>query len=120
MVIPFLVAVLVLVVVGTLLWKVMAAQAAQAGHDGAPGGSAEDAPTGPTRAASPRRPQRRPVAPDDDPEFLRQLERRRKEQESEEQLNRWEEELGRAQGEGRGDDDAGSGTDGTDGTDRRP
>ena len=75
MVIPFLVAVLVLVVVGTLLWKVMAAQAAQAGHDGVPGGSAEDAPTGPTRAASPRRPQRprRPVAPDDDPEFLRSL-----------------------------------------------
>jgi hypothetical protein len=72
-VIPFLVAVLVLVVVGTLLWKVMAAQAAQAGHDGAPGGSAEDAPTGPTRAASPRRPQSRPVAPDDDPEFLRSL-----------------------------------------------
>ena len=73
MVIPFLVAVLVLVVVGTLLWKVMAAQAAQAGHDGAPGGPSEDAPTGPTRAASPRRPQRRPVAPDDDPEFLRSL-----------------------------------------------
>jgi hypothetical protein len=72
-VIPFLVAVLVLVVVGTLLWKVMAAQAAQAGHDGVPGGGAEDAPTGPTRAASPRRPQRRPVAPDDDPEFLRSL-----------------------------------------------
>jgi hypothetical protein len=72
-VIPFLVAVLVLVVVGKLLWKVMAAQAAQAGHDGAPGGSAEDAPTGPTRAASPRRPQRRQVAPDDDPEFLRSL-----------------------------------------------
>jgi hypothetical protein len=74
-VIPFLVAVLVLVVVGTLLWKVMAAQAAQAGHDGAPGGMVEDAPTGPTRAASPRRPQRprRPVAPDDDPEFLRSL-----------------------------------------------
>jgi hypothetical protein len=72
-VIPFLVAVLVLVVVGTLLWKVMAAQAAQAGHDGAPGGMVEDAPTGPTRAATPRRTQRRPVAPDDDPEFLRSL-----------------------------------------------
>jgi hypothetical protein len=71
-VIPFLVAVLVLVVVGTLLWKVMAAQAAQAGHDGGPGGMVEDAPTGPTRQASPRRPQR-PVAPDDDPEFLRSL-----------------------------------------------
>ncbi|MEJ2888386.1 hypothetical protein [Actinomycetospora aeridis] len=70
--IPFLVAVLVLVVVGTLLWKVMAAQAAQAGHDGGPGGMVEDAPTGPTRQASPRRP-RRPVAPDDDPEFLRSL-----------------------------------------------
>ena len=73
--IPFLVAVLVLVVVGTLLWKVMAAQAAQAGHDGVPGGMVEDAPTGPTRAATPRRPQRprRSVAPDDDPEFLRSL-----------------------------------------------
>ena len=70
--IPFLVAVLVLVVVGTLLWKVMAAQAAQAGSDGGPGGMVEDAPTGPTRQA-PRRPQRRPVAPDDDPEFLRSL-----------------------------------------------
>ena len=72
--IPFLVAVLVLVVVGTLLWKVMAAQAAQAGHDGGPGGMVEDAPTGPTRQATPRRPQRpRQVAPDDDPEFLRSL-----------------------------------------------
>ncbi|WP_433030295.1 hypothetical protein [Actinomycetospora sp. CA-053990] len=68
-------AVLVLVVVGTLLWKVMAAQAAQAGHDGGPGGMVEDAPTGPTRQASPRRPQR-PVAPDDDPEFLRSLDER--------------------------------------------
>lgn len=69
--IPFLVAVLVLVIVGTLLWKVMAAQAAQAGHDGAPGGMVEDAPTGPT----PRHPERPrgPVAPDDDPEFLRSL-----------------------------------------------
>lgn len=76
--IPFLVAVLVLVIVGTLLWKVMAAQAAQAGDDGAPGGMVEDAPTGPTRAATPRRPQRphRPVAPDDDPEFLRSLDER--------------------------------------------
>ncbi|MDD7918066.1 hypothetical protein [Actinomycetospora callitridis] len=73
--IPFLVAVLVLVVVGTLLWKVMAAQAAQAGHDGGPGSMVEDAPTGPTRQASPRRPQR-PVAPDDDPEFLRSLDER--------------------------------------------
>ena len=73
--IPFLVAVLVLVVVGTLLWKVMAAQAAQAGHDGGPGGMVEDAPTGPTRQASPRRPQRQ-VAPDDDPEFLRSLDER--------------------------------------------
>ena len=74
--IPFLVAVLVLVVVGTLLWKVMAAQAAQAGHDGASGSVGEDPPTGPTRAATPRRPPRRSVAPDDDPEFLRSLDER--------------------------------------------
>ena len=74
--IPFLVAVLVLVVVGTLLWKVMAAQAAQAGHDGGPGGGmTEDSPTGPTRTAPPRKPAR-PVAPDDDPEFLRSLDER--------------------------------------------
>jgi hypothetical protein len=71
-VIPFLVAVLVLVIVGTLLWKVMAAQAAQAGHDGGPGGAGEDSPTGPTHTAPPRRAPH-PVAPDDDPEFLRSL-----------------------------------------------
>lgn len=70
--IPFLVAVLVLVIVGTLLWKVMAAQAAEATRDGH--GSGTDAPTGPTRTAHSARPRRtRPVAPDDDPEFLRSL-----------------------------------------------
>ena len=75
--IPFLVAVLVLVIVGTLLWKVMAAQAAQAGHDGGPGGPGEDSPTGPTRTTPPRAPRApRPVAPDDDPEFLRSLDER--------------------------------------------
>jgi hypothetical protein len=70
-VIPFLVAVLVLAIVGTLLWKVMSAQAAQATKDG---GSTMDAPTGPTRAARPR--PVRTVAPDDDPEFLRSLDER--------------------------------------------
>lgn len=70
--IPFLVALLVLFVVGTLLWKVMAAQAAEATRDGQ--GPGVDAPTGPTRTARPSRPRRtRPVAPDDDPEFLRSL-----------------------------------------------
>ncbi len=74
--IQILVALLVLVVVGTLLWKVMSAQAAQAGHD-VGRGLGEDPPTGPTRAARPRRPQRlRMVAPDDDPEFLRSLDER--------------------------------------------
>lgn len=73
--IQILVAVLVLVVVGTLLWKVMSAQAAQAGHDMGGGGASEDPPTGPTRTS--RRPQRpRMVAPDDDPEFLRSLDER--------------------------------------------
>ncbi len=73
--IQILIAVLVLVVVGTLLWKVMSAQAAQAGGEAARGGAAEDPPTGPT--ARPRRPQRpRTVAPDDDPEFLRSLDER--------------------------------------------
>lgn len=71
--IPFLVAVLVLAIVGTLLWKVMSAQAAQAHHDGG-GGSGMDAPTGPTRAARPK--PARPIAPDDDPEFLRNLDER--------------------------------------------
>ena len=69
--IPFLVAVLVLFVVGTLLWKVMAAQAAEASRES---GSGADAPTGPTRTARPARPRRpRTIAPDDDPEFLRSL-----------------------------------------------
>lgn len=69
--IPLLVAVLVLAIVGTLLWKVMSAQAAQATRDG---GAGMDAPTGPTRAARTR--PTRPVAPDDDPEFLRNLDER--------------------------------------------
>ena len=66
--IPFVVAVLVLVAVGVLLWKAMSAQAAQTPGDGS---SHDDAPTGPTRAARARR--TRPIAPDDDPEFLRSL-----------------------------------------------
>lgn len=71
--IQILVALLVLVMVGTLLWKVMSAQAAQAGHDVGRGAS-DDPPTGPTRTTRPRRP--RTVAPDDDPEFLRSLDER--------------------------------------------
>ncbi|MDL5155332.1 hypothetical protein [Actinomycetospora termitidis] len=65
----FVVAVMVLVAVGVLLWKAVSAQALATG----PGATDEDAPTGPTRPAGgpPRR--TRPVAPDDDPEFLRSL-----------------------------------------------
>ena len=64
------VAMIVLVAVGVLLWKAMAAQALAASSS-----ASDDAPTGPTRAATgPGRPRRqRPVAPDDDPEFLRRL-----------------------------------------------
>jgi hypothetical protein len=66
----FVVAVMVLVAVGVLLWKAVSAQALATGS-----GSGEDeAPTGPTRAPGGARPRRtRPIAPDDDPEFLRSL-----------------------------------------------
>lgn len=69
--IPLLVAVAVLALVGVLLWKAVAAQALATGS----GQNEDDAPTGPTRTAGPsgRRTRPRPVAPDDDPEFLRGL-----------------------------------------------
>jgi hypothetical protein len=69
-VVLFVIAVMVLVAVGVLLWKAVSAQALATGS-----GSAEDeAPTGPTRTAGGGRARRtRPVAPDDDPEFLRSL-----------------------------------------------
>ena len=67
-----LVAMIVLVAVGVLLWKAMAAQAV------ATSSTSDDTPTGPTRATGgPGRARRpRPVAPDDDPEFLRSLDDR--------------------------------------------
>jgi hypothetical protein len=66
----FVVAVMVLVAVGVLLWKAVSAQALATGSQ-----SGEDeVPTGPTRTPGTARPQRtRPIAPDDDPEFLRSL-----------------------------------------------
>jgi hypothetical protein len=69
-VVLFVVAVMVLVAVGVLLWKAVTAQALATGS-----GSAEDeAPTGPTRAPGGGRGRStRPIAPDDDPEFLRSL-----------------------------------------------
>ncbi len=63
----FVVAVMVLVAVGVLLWKAVTAQTLATGS----GTTDDEAPTGPTRAPGPRR--TRPVAPDDDPEFLRSL-----------------------------------------------
>jgi hypothetical protein len=69
-VVLFVVAVMVLMAVGVLLWKAVTAQALATGS-----GTAEDeAPTGPTRApGAGRRRSPRTVAPDDDPEFLRSL-----------------------------------------------
>ena len=65
----FLVAMLVLVAIGVLLWKAVSAQALATGAAGE-----DDPPTGPTRPpGSGRSPRTRPVAPDDDPEFLRGL-----------------------------------------------
>ena len=64
----FVVAVMVLVAVGVLLWKAVSAQALATG----PGGADEETPTGPTRAPGTAR-RGRTVAPDDDPEFLRSL-----------------------------------------------
>ena len=64
-----------------------------------------------------------PVAPDDDPEFLRELERQRRRQAQEERLRRWEEEAGRSGqdgSDGAGRDGAGrdgAGRDGADGED---
>lgn len=46
------------------------------------------------------KPRTRPVAPDDDPEFLRELERRRRRQAQDERLQRWE--------DGRPDPDGGA------------
>jgi hypothetical protein len=69
-VVLFVVAVMVLVAVGVLLWKAVTAQALATG----PGTAEDEAPTGPTRAAGAGRGHRtRPIAPDDDPEFLRSL-----------------------------------------------
>ena len=44
---------------------------------------------GPARGAG-------PLAPDDDPEFLREIERRRRSQAQDERIRRWEEEMGRS------------------------
>ena len=55
------------------------------------------------RGPSPAPPSR-PVAPDDDPEFLRELERRRRREAQDERLRRWEEE-GRDLDGGAGDGD---------------
>ncbi|WP_018330799.1 hypothetical protein [Actinomycetospora chiangmaiensis] len=66
----FVVAVMVLVAVGVLLWKAVSAQALATG----PGAADEETPTGPTRSPGVSRARRsRPVAPDDDPDFLRSL-----------------------------------------------
>jgi hypothetical protein len=66
----FVVAVMVLVAVGVLLWKAVSAQALATGS----GTTEDEAPTGPTRAPGASRTRRtRPIAPDDDPEFLRSL-----------------------------------------------
>lgn len=66
----FVVAVMVLVAVGVLLWKAVSAQALATG----PGTTDDEAPTGPTRSSGASRTRRsRPVAPDDDPDFLRSL-----------------------------------------------
>ena len=66
----FLVAMLVLVAVGVLLWKAVSAQALATGA-----ATEDDAPTGPARPSG--RPGRsRAVAPDDDPDFLRSLDDR--------------------------------------------
>lgn len=67
----FIVALMVLVAVGVLLWKAVAAQALATGT----GTTEDDAPTGPTRPpfGGGRARRSRPVAPDDDPEFLRSL-----------------------------------------------
>ena len=68
----FLVAMIVLVAVGVLLWKAVSAQALATGVT-----PEDDAPTGPTRSSGSGRAGRsRPVAPDDDPEFLRSLDDR--------------------------------------------
>ncbi|MFC5065397.1 hypothetical protein [Actinomycetospora atypica] len=64
----FVVAVMVLVAVGVLLWKAVSAQALATG----PGSADEETPTGPTRAPGSAR-RGRTIAPDDDPEFLRSL-----------------------------------------------
>lgn len=64
----FVIAVVVLAAVGVLLWKAVSAQAlaTRTGDD--------EAPTGPTHTPGTTRPGRTsPVAPDDDPEFLRSL-----------------------------------------------
>lgn len=66
----FVIAVMVLVAVGVLLWKAVTAQTLATGTV-AP---EDEAPTGPTRAPGAARVRRpRPIAPDDDPEFLRSL-----------------------------------------------
>ncbi|HEY2224334.1 hypothetical protein [Actinomycetospora sp.] len=66
----FVVAVMVLVAVGVLLWKAVSAQALATGS----GTTEDEPPTGPTRAPGDGRARRtRPIAPDDDPEFLRSL-----------------------------------------------
>lgn len=66
----FVVAVMVLVAVGVLLWKAVTAQALATGS----GSTDDEAPTGPTRAPGAGRGRNaRPIAPDDDPEFLRSL-----------------------------------------------
>ena len=66
----FVIAVMVLVAVGVLLWKAVSAQALTTGSTT----TDDDAPTGPTRTPGANRaPRTRPIAPDDDPEFLRSL-----------------------------------------------
>lgn len=60
---------------------------------------------------------RRPVAPDDDPDFLHELDRGNTEHER--MLKKWEEDLRRREGEARDGGTSGSGTSGNSGTDRR-
>ncbi len=67
----FLVAMMVLVGVGVLLYKAVAAQSVATGK-----GTDDDPPTGPTRTTGGRAQRPRPIAPDDDPEFLRSLDDR--------------------------------------------
>ncbi|MCG5471122.1 PLD nuclease N-terminal domain-containing protein [Micromonospora sp. LAH09] len=69
--------------VGSIAWFIVGREASSDARKGWPGG-----------AASPERQRPRPVAPDDDPEFLRSVQDRAKQQDQE-LFQRWEEDLRR-------------------------